>query len=671
MLAAWCRKIPRSSGGRPLSRKQVTEFYQTCHQLIQLHDATITHRIVTELASEGGLTRVAELVKITELSLTYVPFWAMEVCLVPSLFLNGSWKTLLESFASRPPNWLVSYPEKQCWLVHLRRASEKNEVLETTILPFLEVMTHKDVLYSMMLEQPVANIFVFLYGIGGRRATALFDFLAGSLQVQLDSSLTEALYSRTLTILAALLQVLECNQTASLLEGFHHVVETLQACLDALSNIFQGTLMEQAASHQMMKVRRHLDYGVSLAPLEPAAPTVPNLAAAFEIPQDGPGSLSSAGPRHDNDHSQISDIRILPTSQEIYSLRTEYLPTKDPSRWHLPGIKGLLDQQFRLLREDTVGQLRDCVRTVMESLKPLETRDLTEADDEIGLRIHKYSEVVLSSVNIDRKAHLRVMAQFRQPEHISRLSAAKRRQWWDTCKQLQIDALVCLVDSEGHCLFFSVCDRKGFTQAGQLVPTGPRYADRLSQGQEDDTKVPNLWHSPQRATVTLRLIDMANQDFKQMLGRDIQKFNVEQVIVEFPGVLLPSFQPTLEALQHMSRHAEVPFSDMLLPNQEPGPVQTSWPAYATQPQFAFNLNPIVVKGEPLLLQQDKVFDFNSLKERSTLDDAQCKALVGALSRNLALIQGPPGTGKSFIAVQAVKIMLGCREEAEMNPIICV
>lgn len=74
MLAAWCRKIPRSSGGRPLSRKQVTEFYQTCHQLIQLHDATITHRIVTELASEGGLTRVAELVKITELSLTYVPF---------------------------------------------------------------------------------------------------------------------------------------------------------------------------------------------------------------------------------------------------------------------------------------------------------------------------------------------------------------------------------------------------------------------------------------------------------------------------------------------------------------------------------------------------------------------------------------------------------------------
>ena len=522
----------------------------------------------------------------------------------------------------------------------------------------------------MMLEQLVAEVYVFLYGIGGRRATALFDFLAGILRVQLDSSLTEALYSQTLTILAALLHILECNQTASLLGGFRHVVDTLQACLDALSNIFQGTLMEQAASHQMAKVRRHLEYEVKLAPLHSTIPTAPNLAAAFEIAQDGPGALSLAGPRHDNDHSYIKDIKILPTSQEIHSLRTEYLPTKDPSRWHLPGIQGLLDQQFRLLREDTVGQLRDCVRTVVESLRPLETRDIADNDNEIGLRVYKYSKVVLSSVHFDRRTHLRVMAQFQQPEHMSRLRAADRRLWWDRSKQLQYDALVCLVDSEGHCLFFSVCDRKGFSRAGKPVSTDPHDADRRSQGQEDETKVPNLWHDPQRGTVTLRLIDLGNQDLKQMLGR-YDGSNVEQVIVEFPGVLLPSFQPTLEALQHMSSHVEVPFSEMLLPNHEPGPVQTAWPAYATQPQFAFDLGPIVADGEPLYLRQSEKFDFKSLKERSTLDDAQCKALVGALSRNLALIQGPPGTGKSYIAVQAVKVLLERREEAEMNPIICV
>ena len=73
-LNRWCRKIPSTTGARPLSRTQLTDFYQTCHQIIQLHDATTTHRIITELASEGGLTRIAELVKLTELSLTYVPF---------------------------------------------------------------------------------------------------------------------------------------------------------------------------------------------------------------------------------------------------------------------------------------------------------------------------------------------------------------------------------------------------------------------------------------------------------------------------------------------------------------------------------------------------------------------------------------------------------------------
>ena len=522
----------------------------------------------------------------------------------------------------------------------------------------------------MILEQVVASVYVFLYGINGRRATALLDFLAGILRFQLDSSLTKALYSRTLTILATLLQILECNQTASLLERFRHVVDTLQSCLDALSTIFHGgTLMEQAASHQMAKVRRHLDYGVDFEPPQSTTPTVPNLAAAFEIAQDGPGALSSSGPRHDNDHSQIKEIKILPTPQEIHSLRSEYLPTKDPSRWHLPGIHGLLDQQFRLLREDTVGQLRDCVRMVMDSLKPLETRGLTEIDHEISLRIHKYSKVVLSGVNFDRRARLRVMAQFQQPEHLSKLSAANRRLWWDTRKQLQLDALVCLVDSDGHCLFFSVCDRKGFSQAGQ--PIGSRGDDRLLQDQEEETKVPNLWHSPKRGAVTLRLIDMGNQDFKQMLGRDLRGPNVEQVIVEFPGVLLPSFQPTLEALQHMSKHVEVPFSDMLIPSQKSDPVQTSWHAYATHPQFAFDLSPILTEGEPLYVQQNEAFDFNSLKERSTLDDAQCKALVGALSRNLALVQGPPGTGKSYIAVQAVKVLLECREKAEMNPIVCV
>ena len=81
-LDAWCRRIPRSGSGRPLNRKQIAEFVQACHRLIQLHDASTTHRVITELASEGGLARVAELTKITELSLTYVP---LSICITTGI----------------------------------------------------------------------------------------------------------------------------------------------------------------------------------------------------------------------------------------------------------------------------------------------------------------------------------------------------------------------------------------------------------------------------------------------------------------------------------------------------------------------------------------------------------------------------------------------------------
>lgn len=86
-LDAWCRRVPCSSGGRPLSRKQIAQFFQACNELIQLHDPPTTHRIINQLASEGGLARVAELVKLTELALTYVPLSIIPSRLVSSLGL--------------------------------------------------------------------------------------------------------------------------------------------------------------------------------------------------------------------------------------------------------------------------------------------------------------------------------------------------------------------------------------------------------------------------------------------------------------------------------------------------------------------------------------------------------------------------------------------------------
>lgn len=76
---------------------------------------------------------------------------------------------------------------------------------------------------------------------------------------------------------------------------------------------------------------------------------------------DGPGNLSVNGPRHDNDHEDIRQIQILPSTDEILSRRPPYMPYKD---FHLPhfleaGEPRLIDTLFRQLRFDSTETIID------------------------------------------------------------------------------------------------------------------------------------------------------------------------------------------------------------------------------------------------------------------------------------------------------------------------
>jgi hypothetical protein len=61
---------------------------------------------------------------------------------------------------------------------------------------------------------------------------------------------------------------------------------------------------------------------------------IPNEDQCFD--SDGPGSISSAGVRHDNDFVKISDIRLLPTTDEILCLRRPYMPYKNFKKTTFP-----------------------------------------------------------------------------------------------------------------------------------------------------------------------------------------------------------------------------------------------------------------------------------------------------------------------------------------------
>ena len=125
---------------------------------------------------------------------------------------------------------------------------------------------------------------------------------------------------------------------------------------------------------------------------------------------DGPGHLSFRGSRHDNDHADIREVRILPTADEILSQRPSYMPYKD---FHLPhfleaGQSRLLDTLFRQLRYDSTESIIDacyhaCQKLVLSRTAQLPTLDNYEVrqDTPKGTRYHLFWEVSFEELIFD------------------------------------------------------------------------------------------------------------------------------------------------------------------------------------------------------------------------------------------------------------------------------
>ena len=578
----WAYMIPKPnmSSSRFVVAVDTKKFFQMGWNLIESEDAGTRQYVITKLGAETGLAIIKTVTDIMDVS--------------------------------REDDITVS-------------------IFKDRTLPFYRIISHPDVLSSLILETPVDTIYTFLFGPNGRRGLSVFRFTAAALSGMVlghsssDEELSTIAISSSLAVLDRLIEI---NQSAQVIEGFTAIVETTSAC-------FPDNFMVPKAQQSFTRIRRRLNIGSSL-PLAPTQLTPQNLlSAAFELSEDLPGNLSNDGTRHDNDHASIADIQILPTAQEIASSRHEYLPSINSTQHHLSGLAGLLDRQFRLLREDTVGQLRDAVREEVTRLEHPNRDVPTTHQGQQGIRKLIYHNVRFSRMCIDRRMGLQVIAEFDQPLQICNKPAKQREEWWKGSKLLQVDSLVCSVSSDGKIIFLSVCD--------PILPfRGGKDSNSNDKERSDDT--PSLFRQARHASVLLRLAGYKPED-TIWISAYIASSKTRQSLVEFPGVLLPSFQPTLQALQKMSRTLNLPFAKIIAPDSQTHAVVIKPPAYATKNVFSFSLD--VLAGASLTLKPGQLFDYAKLKEGSTLDEAQRFAVIQALSNGLALIQGPPGTGKSY------------------------
>ncbi|KAH0848189.1 NF-X1 finger and helicase domain protein [Fonsecaea pedrosoi] len=526
----------------------------------------------------------------------------------------------------------------------------RRKMIKEQAIPLCQVITHQHVLASTLLEVHVGTIYNFIYGVQGQRAVQFFKALIATIA---DCSQVDILPSEIEAVVKAFSNIIDCNTHALVNDDLRLLADSL---FDVVAKLDEGEAHE--SRRIVNRINQRLGIGRELTGWKPPKTTaLPK--ATFALQQDLPGTLSKDGPRHDNDCVNACDIQIMPTFEEINATRSEYLPSMNPQDWHLPGVLGLLDRHFRLLREDTVGQLRDAVRQEVQASHSIENRGKPQ-----GSRKLTYDNARVVKIDFNRWQGLLITIGFDQPSHLRQRSAKHRKEWWEFQKRLRVGSLICLL-SNGALIFCSVIERK---------PTKP-LAKTDDSSSSDDEKIPNrpekpqdLFSDPVRAFTTVSLVSDRTEAVLDLMKAPN---SASAKIVEFPGVLLPSFEPTLRALRAMLRNPEMPFSEYLAPEAQADLSKIAAPYYATRPGFEFDLSCIMKDKTVMKIAVDDDSNHEAFRENSILDRAQADALLTSLQRSLALIQGPPGTGKSFTGVALIKVLIAIQAQAKLGPVLCV
>jgi hypothetical protein len=598
--------------------------------------------------------------------------------------------------------------------------SVRNPMFDPHCILFLRLISHDEIRHSLVVEKGVGTIYNVVYGHDGNRGVKFFRKIADCL-VQMISEAEggnvimardEAIKVEEALLLAtrALLSTLTLNQGAAIKTDFRGVVEQLSRCYH-IENINRdpASLDVRSAHENILKIKDILSMGDAISTSKAAniRPTTTSRQQQLEcrspeLSVDLPGELSQLGPRHDNDHALISDIRILPTLSEILSdKRIDFLPTRrnpiSASKHHQTGILRLLDSQFRLLREDTSGLLRDSIRLILENWNTLVhnpdwriKRKILRNGSPTPVRI--YFDVEIQRIKSNSIKGVEIEIEFDQVRGARNSNLTRRKQWWRESRALREGgAILALIDGEkDSTVIFLLVSKREICALDQSEPHSP----------SEIRPVRDLASNAKRAMIRLRLAsptweaDLSNLIY--LAGKNRHSFSPSGplMLVEFPAVLYNSFEGVLRCLQSLHKNpAYIPFTTWLAPHvhdntftQDPttayanGKIIVPPPAYLPTnvtlnlsciPKSINNNSNSTTTPLTISLSHDPHMLSTQLSEATTLDTGQAIAMISALKHEVALIQGPPGTGKSYVGIQIARCLLDNRDLLGLGPILCV
>ncbi|KXT02382.1 hypothetical protein AC578_230 [Pseudocercospora eumusae] len=315
--------------------------------------------------------------------------------------------------------------------------------------------------------------------------------------------------------------------------------------------------------------------------------------------------VAGPGGRHDNDFEDFREIAIYPTEDELTSRELPFYQTANALAQVDPEQRAghHLDNQFRLLREDFLAELRDDLDIAAGKKKPHGNRVRTR------LQRLRFSSIYCTTGRSRSPATLAVTVG----KGLGQLTSATNRKSF-----LQENPNFLKHQSFGY-----------FVDNGEVIAFGSvvRNEELLTRDQP---------------LVTIRT--PGNGDLNKVIFALAMSSTVEFARIE---TAVFAYEPVLRGLQSKM---ELPLADQLLARHG----EDTDLAVQYEDFDEYNITRILNKIEAS--PEQDLRSILQLSKSVKLDASQCQSLLAGLRQSVSLIQGPPGTGKSFVGALLAKAL---------------
>ncbi|KAL7762599.1 hypothetical protein ACKLNR_009134 [Fusarium oxysporum f. sp. zingiberi] len=544
------------------------------------------------------------------------------------------------------------------WITYVSKNStfaDNNQLI--CVKNLLKVITHPSI-KPLSIDPYVGTMYVLLGGTNGEQGIALLSRMCNELLKHIKASGRSpgsTIKSMVDVIIKALHELLSKVQRAQFSDGTPGLLKSLDELVNAVAE--GASKADLDGLRTRLEITKRVVSGSTGRIVTTQDPSEDSKKASKFVASSFPQAVAIPGGRHDNDFADISDVSLLPTQGEITSVQADYLPSTNFLHPHVlqDPMQRYIDSIFRLVRHDTLGPVNDVLRDVLASDNVMTTR-LTDRNSQAQV----YHSSSVSRIFIHERRGLEAIISFSAPAYISRKSPADQRDWWQRSPRLGEGTLLCFVTSDAE------------NQDQRLLFLHVTSKRIESDSNESDTPKSALVSYRDAPSITVKLATHQQSDLN-FLVRTFRE-NVAGVLVDFNGIIPETFIPILRNLQTIKRENHIAFQNWILPPPE-GVHHMQPPLYARKAGFVFPLRSITKDGiSNIYLDPNSKLEYINLKEigdATGLDHGQCLGLVGALTREYALIQGPPGTGKSYLGVQLVRTLLSVKERADLGPILII